>query len=116
MQLLQDGAVAALSAIGLASLIWLIAAALLHPRRRGTLDAVAVIPASGAAEALEHTVRALERSRYEEGGFARIVILDRGLDESARAVAALLCREAYDVSLCTAGELAAQLAQPLEKG
>ena len=100
MELLHDGVIAALSAIGLTAVIWVIAGAILHPRRRGTLDAVAVIPASGAAENLEYTVRALERSRYEVGGFTRIVILDCGLSEDALRVADILCRDDYDVTIC----------------
>lgn len=100
MELLHDGVIAALSAIGLTAVIWVIAGAILHPRRRGTLDAVAVVPARGAAENLEHTVRALERSRYEEGGFARIVILDCGLSEDALKVADVLCCDDYDVTIC----------------
>ena len=100
MELLHDGVIAALSAIGLTAVIWVIAGAILHPRRRGTIDAVAVIPARGAAENLEYTVRALERSRYEVGGFTRIVILDCGLSEDALRVADVLCRDDYDVTIC----------------
>ena len=100
MELLHDGVIAALSAIGLTAVIWVIAGAILHPRRRGTLDAVAVIPASGAAENLEYTVRALERTRFETGGFRRIVILDCGLSEDALKVADILCRDDYDVTIC----------------
>ena len=93
MELLHDGVIAALSAIGLTAVIWVIAGAILHPRRRGTLDAVAVIPASGAAENLEYTVRTLERSRYVDGGFTRIGILDCGLSADALKVAEVLCRD-----------------------
>ena len=100
MELLHDGVIAALSAIGLTAVIWVIAGAILHPRRRGTIDAAAVIPARGAAENLEYTVRALERSRYEEGGFRRIVILDCGLSDDALKVAEVLCRDDYDVTIC----------------
>ena len=100
MELLQDGVIAALSAIGLTAVIWAIAGMILHPRRRGTMETVAVIPASGAAENLEHTVRALTRSRYEEGGFTRIVILDCGLSADALKVAEVLCRDDYDVTIC----------------
>lgn len=100
MELLQDGVIAALSAIGLTAVIWVIAGLILHPRRRGTMETIAVVPACGAAEKLEHTVRALTRSRYEEGGFTRIVILDCGLDDEAQKVAELLCRRNYDVSVC----------------
>ena len=43
-------------------------------------------------------MRSLERARYEFRGFRRLVILDRGIDEDTRAVASLLCREAFDVT------------------
>ena len=61
-------------------------------------DAAVLVPCRGDGAALEQTVRALERARCEYGGFRRIVILDRGMDEDAKRVAALLCREAYDVT------------------
>ena len=100
MELLHDGVIAALAAIGLTAVIWVTAGAILHPRRRGMIDAVAVIPVSGAAENLEYTVRALERTRFETGGFTRIVILDCGLGEDAIKVADILCRDDYDVTIC----------------
>ena len=92
MELLEDGVIAALSAIGLTAVIWVIAGLILHPRRRGTMETIAVIPACGAAEKLEHTVRALTRSRYEEGGVTRIASVDGGRGEEARKGAQLLCR------------------------
>ncbi len=44
MQLLEDGALAALAAVGLVTLLFLIISALVHPRRRGMLAAFAVVP------------------------------------------------------------------------
>ena len=73
MRLLQDGVVAALAAIGLTTLIFLFLSAIVHPRRRDTLPATAVVEACGDGRALEYTVRSLLRSRYEEGGFSRVV-------------------------------------------
>lgn len=109
MRLLEDGVIAALAAIGLATVLFLIVSALLHPRRRGTLETVALVPCRGDGAKLEHTVRMLERSRYEEGGFTRIIILDCGMCEDAQKVAGLLCRDDYDVTLCKRGELDALL-------
>ena len=101
MQLLEDGIIAALAAIGLVTLLFLVISAFVRPRCRAALDAVAVVPCHGGDCAkLEHTVHMLERTRYEYGGFCRIVILDCGLDEEAKQVAALLCKEDYDVALC----------------
>jgi hypothetical protein len=50
-------------------------------------------------------VRALLRSRYEEGGFSRVVIVDCGLADEPRRVAELLCRSEYEVYLCQREEL-----------
>ena len=47
MRLLQDGVVAALAAIGLTTLIFLFLSAIVHPRRRNTLPATAVVEACG---------------------------------------------------------------------
>ena len=105
MRLLQDGVVAALAAIGLTAVIFLLVSAIVHPRRRGTIPATAVIEACGEAKTLEYTVRALLRSRYEEGGFSRVVIVDGGLSEEHRRVAELLCRDDYEVELCRPAEL-----------
>ena len=100
MELLHDGVIAALSAIGLTAVIWVIAGTILHPRRRDIMDVAAVIPARGAAENLEYTVYALEKTRFEAGGFTRIVILDCGLSDDALKVADILCRDDYDVTIC----------------
>lgn len=101
MQLLEDGIIAALAAIGLVALLFALISALVHPRCRDALDAIALVPCRGGEGAkLERTVRALERSRCEYGGFRRIVILDRGMDENALDVASLLCHDDFDVTLC----------------
>lgn len=105
MRLLQDGVVAALAAIGLTTLIFLFLSAIVHPRRRDALPATAVVEACGDGRALEYTVRSLLRSRYEEGGFSRVVIVDCGLSEEPRNVAELLCRSEYEVYLCKKEDL-----------
>jgi len=101
MQLLEDGILAALAAIGLITVLFALLSGLLRPRKQATLDAFAVIPCRrGEGAKLEYTVRALERCRYDCGGFRRIVILDRGMDEGAQKLAALLCHSDYDVTIC----------------
>lgn len=101
MQLLEDGAIAALAAFGLAALLFLLLSALLRPRERDTAEAFMVVPCRrGEGAKLEQTIHILTRMRYERGGFCRIVILDCGMDEETRQVAALLCRDHYDVSVC----------------
>ncbi len=100
MRLLEDGIIAALAAFGLTALLWLLLSALLRPRGRGTLDAVALLPCrAGDGVKLEQTVRALERARRECGGFSRVVLLDLGMTEEDEEIAALLCRGDPTVSL-----------------
>ena len=53
MRLLQDGVVAALAAIGLTTIIFLFLSAIVHPRRRDTLPATAVVEACGDGQALD---------------------------------------------------------------
>ena len=105
MRLLQDGVVAALAAIGLTPVSVLPDTALVPARRRCPSPATAVIETCGEAKTLEYTVRALLRSRYEEGGFSRVVIVDCGLADEPRRVAELLCRSEYEVYLCQREEL-----------
>ena len=108
MQLLEDGVLAALAAVGAAALLYLPLSALARPGRRFAAAAFAVVPCGpGEGAALEPTVRALRRARNGSGGFGRIVILDRGMGEEEKRIAALLCREGPEVTICTAGALAA---------
>ena len=93
MQLLLDGVIAALAAVGLATIVWFTVTALTHPRERVRSETAVIVPARGAAEALEHTVRTLESERYASGGFSRIIIADCGMDEDAQRVAAAVPRE-----------------------
>lgn len=111
MQLLEDGVLAALAALGLVTLLRVLIAALTRSRAARETDAAVLVPCrAGDAAALEQTVRALVCARRTYGGFRRIVILDRGMDAEARAVAELLCRDAADISLC-GGEAAAHITQ-----
>ena len=105
MRLLQDGVVAMLAAVGLATLLWLVASVLFRARREPLRHVLALIPARGGAGGLEHTVHALVQARGERGSFGTIVIVDCGLNEVGRQVAALLAREDRDVALCRREEL-----------
>ena len=109
MRLLQDGLIAALAAVGLTTLLWLLVSALTHPRVRPCAAADACVRAEGAAEELEQTVRELLRCRYERRSFSRILIVDYGMDDAARAVAELLARENFGVELVAAQDCSAVL-------
>ena len=105
MKLLQDGIIAMLSAVGLATLLWLVVSAFLRFRREMLCQVVALVPVRGAAGGLEHAVRTLEQLRRDHGGFGSIVIVDCGLNEVGRQVAQLLARAERDVALCAREEL-----------
>ena len=105
MQLWQDGLIAMLAAVGLASLLWAAARAVLFtgPDRRST--AVAVIPAAGDGADLEGQVRALDQLRRERGTFRRILLVDCGLSEEGRRLAALLAADGRQVALCREADI-----------
>ncbi len=105
MRLLQDGLVAMLAAIGLATLLWLIVSIFIRMKKETLHHVLAVIPARGGANGLEHAVHVLEQLRYDHGGFGTILIVDCGLNEVGRQVAALLSKEDRDVALCLREEL-----------
>lgn len=101
MQLLEDGLIAALAAVGLVTLLYLPISGLWRLSAPGMPRAVAVVPCRGAESAcLEHTVRLLRRLRRESGALRRIIILDRGMDEETRQAAMLLCRDGFEITIC----------------
>ena len=105
MQLWQDGLVAALAAIGLASLMWSVVKAVLYsPRQERRQGAVALIPAQGDGEHLEQ-VRSLGALRREQGIFGPVLLVDCGLTEEGRKLCALLAKKDRFVSVCTREEV-----------
>ena len=106
MQLWQDGLVAMLAAIGLASLMWAAVKTVLYgggPERRQGV--VALIPAQGDGEGLEQQVRLLERLRREQGALGMILLVDCGLTETGTQTARLLAKENRWVALCRKDEI-----------
>ncbi len=97
MELLQDGAVAALAAIGVTSLLWLAASLLLQWER--PLTASYVVAVTGDAAGLDVTLRALARNRP-----LPVLLVDCGLTAEGRRAAELLC--IGNVRLLTPSELA----------
>ena len=93
MQLWQDGVVALLAAIGLASLVWTAVRAVLFagPERRREIGLL--LPAQGDGENLEQQVRQLSRLRYEQGVLGMVLVVDCGLSEEGRKLAKVLSRE-----------------------
>ncbi len=106
MRLLQDGVIAMLAAIGLATILWVLVSIFLRARKRVFPNVAAVVPAKGAGENLEYTVHELEQLRYEQGGFGTILMVDCGLTAEGRELVQLLMREEDYVALCRREELA----------
>lgn len=109
MQLLQDGLVAMLAAIGLASIMWMVVKAALYApleRRQGT---VALIPAQGDGEGLEGQVRIMERLRREQALVGMVLLVDCGLSEEGARLARLLARDRRWVAVCGREEIGGYL-------
>lgn len=105
MRLLQDGLVAMLAAVGLATILWMVVSLFLRSKRKLFSDVTAVVRASGDGNGLEYAVHTLSQLRYERGAFGTILILDCGLSEEGRELAGLLEREDDFVALCTRGQI-----------
>lgn len=106
MRLWQDGVVALLAAIGLASVVWTAVRAALYAgpeRRRGV---VALLPTAGGGEGLEEQVKTLRALRSEQELFGMVLLVDCGLTEEGRKLAQLLAGEDRWVSLCGQDEVA----------
>ena len=105
MRLWQDGMVALLAAVGLASIMWTVIRAVLYagPERRGGV--VALLPASGGGEGLEEQVKTLCALRGEQEVFGQVLLVDCGLTEEGRKLAKLLARQDRWVTLCRKDEV-----------
>ena len=104
MRLWEDGILALLAAIGLASVIWtLVRAALFQPTARKGV--VVLICARGNGEELEQQVRELTALRRERGVVGEIFLVDCGLTEEGRHICRLLARGDRRVILCKSDEI-----------
>lgn len=86
MNVFRDGVIAFFSAVGMTTVVWLLAGAVLHAGRPTIPGLLLVLPVRGEALALEHDVRELRRVRSSLPG-AQIVIADCGLTAEARGLA-----------------------------
>ena len=96
MQLWQDGLLAMLAAVGLASLLWGLVRAVLCPGTPRQRSLVALIPAQGNGETLEQQVRTLRRIRQEQNVFSLILLVDCGLNKEGQK----LSRQDRWVTIC----------------
>ena len=90
-----------LAAAGLLGLGWFCFEKLLGLPDSEAFPVWAVVAARGAGESLEQTVRVLEKQIPG----CPVVLLDLGLDEEGRQLAALLQRRWPDLERCTPEEL-----------
>lgn len=98
MTLLQDGLIAFLSAVGVTTLVWIVAGAFFRAGRPAVPGLLLVLPLRGEALAMEADVRELRRARNHLPG-AKIVLADCGLSDDAKALATCLADRGKDVVL-----------------
>ena len=103
MTLLQDGILAFFSAVGMTTVVWLAAGAVLHAGRPTIPGLLLVLPLRGDALAMEADVRELRRIQGRLPG-AKIVLADCGLMEDAREVAQYLADREENADLVDAKE------------
>ena len=104
MTLLQDGLIAFLSAVGVTTLVWIVAGAFFRAGRPAVPGLLLVLPLRGEALAMEADVRELRRLRQRLPG-ARIVLADCGMSDDARALAAYLADREEDIALTEGPEI-----------
>ena len=98
MEVLQDGVLAFLSAVGLTTCVWLAAGAFLDREKRRRPGVLLVLPLEGDAPAMREDVRELLRVCRQIPG-AALVLEDRGLTAESRALAEYYCRRYERVEL-----------------
>ncbi|MBE6940141.1 MAG: hypothetical protein E7457_04915 [Ruminococcaceae bacterium] len=108
MQLVLDGAIAFLSAVGLMTLLWLLTE-LLWSRQRREIPLMLVLPAAREAEDLEYRLQLLAEQRSRWNPELPIWLVDCGLSASARERARELCRSLPGVELTEPVELAGKM-------
>ena len=89
MELMRDGVLAFLAAVGLTSLIWMAAGLWFRSGRACVPGLLLVLPLRGDAPTLEADLRTLRRLREQHPG-ARILLADCGLDPDTRKLAQYL--------------------------
>ena len=104
MTLLQDGILAFFSAVGMTTVVWLAAGAVLHAGRPTIPGLLLVLPLRGDALAMEADVRELRRVQGRLPG-AKILLADCGMTEEARALGAYLADREEDTALVDGAEI-----------
>lgn len=103
MELIQDGVLAFLSAVGLTACVWLAAGVFLPSRCRNP-EVRLILPLHGDAPALESDLRELLRTRRTLPS-AKILLVDCGMNDEARQTAEYFCHLRRSVELVEAKDL-----------
>ena len=103
MTVFRDGVLAFFSAVGMTTVVWLLAGAFLHAGRPTIPGLLLVLPLRGEALAMEADVRELRRVQGQLPG-AKILLADCGLTEEARGLAQYLADREKHAELIDAKE------------
>lgn len=104
MMLLQDGLIAFFAAVGLTTVVWLVAGAFFHAGRPPVPGLLLVLPLRGEALAMESDVRELRRVQGQLPG-AKIVLADCGLTADARSMALYLAGREKNAAVVDGAEI-----------
>ena len=107
MVLFQDGLLAFFSAVGVTTMVWLLAGAFLRAGRPAIPGLLLVLPLRGQALAMEADVRELKRLCHRLPG-ARIVLADCGMSEDARSLAEYMAGRTENITLAEGDRLAVE--------
>lgn len=102
MKLMGDGLIAFLAAVGVSTILWLLAETLLR-RHSPVTEAVLVLPVRGDGATLERALHLTMEQRAT--GETPILLADCGLDETGLRLAQSLTQRYSRVQLCPAEEL-----------
>ena len=102
MELMGDGLIAFLAAVGVSTILWLLAETLLR-RHRPVAEAVLVLPVRGDGATLERALHLTMEQRAT--GETPILLADCGLDETGLRLAQSLTQRYSRVQLCPAEKL-----------
>lgn len=89
MEVMRDGVLAFLAAVGLTTLVWMAAGLMFRSGHRVFTGLLLVLPVKDSAPNLEADLRELLRLRTKLPG-AKILVADCGLDEDTRKLARYL--------------------------
>lgn len=101
MTAFQDGVLAFFAAVGMVTVIWLAAGALLHAGRPVIPDLTLVLSLRGDAPAMEQDVRELRRLLHQLPA-SRLALVDCGLTDEARRLAQYLAEREEGAELIPA--------------